>query len=125
MIVRTLLWYFKEILALGHHWEKQASQLSQKCLGCETDLSAEILGSPKLEASMAILRACLTSLLQVSTWNMLSAQANESVVLVTIVDGKVPFHCEMFLLMQPLFRIATNWCPGELFRAAHRPQPKL
>lgn len=107
--MRTLIWYFKEILALGYHWEKQANQLSQKCLGYETDLSAEILGSPKLEASMAVLRACLTSPLQVSAWNMLSAQANESVVLGTIVDRKVPFHREIFLLMHLPSRIATDW----------------
>lgn len=107
--MRTLIWYFKEILAFGYHWEKQASQLSQKCLGYETDLSAEILGTPKLEASMAVLRACLTSPLQVSAWNMLSARANESVVLGTIVDRKVPFHREIFLLMHPPSRIATDW----------------
>lgn len=40
---------------------------------------------------MAVLRACLTTLyspLQMSAWNMLSARANESVVLVTVVDFK-------------------------------------
>lgn len=34
-----------EILTVGHHWEKQASLLGQKCLRYETDLSAEILDS--------------------------------------------------------------------------------
>lgn len=66
---------------------------------------------------MAVLRACLTTLyspLQMSAWNMLSARANESVVLVTVVDlkqktKKLPFHCEIFLLMHPLSRIATDW----------------
>lgn len=70
-----------------------------------------------LEASMAVLRACLTTLyspLQVSAWNMLSSLANESVVLVTVVDKKqqqqqLPFHCEIFLLIHPLSRITTDW----------------
>lgn len=67
---------------------------------------------------MAVLKACLTtlySLLQVSAWNMLSARANESVVLVTIdlknktKQKTLPFHCKIVLLMHPLSRITIDW----------------